>query len=297
MACKTERDQALRGLFRDLRFRRAIKHAIDGEGIASAISRGPFLRPFAGGLTPDSPWFDIDSVVFYPHSIESAQTLLADIGFEDTDGDGILNWTEGPLAGENLVLVLITGNAAPAEGQIGDTFVLLMQDVGVQVNLQPLEGPVEAELISTGVWETRVRRIGQENWASWTRCQDLGPVTDITPDYHRADAGERDLLDFEVELADVVNAFCLEPDFDARKELMSRYNQLYTENVYSAGVVVGRHGLALAKRFNNIPLGSMPNFYQWTWGNVIPEAVWVNPDEQIAEIFPGAVPVYGMDDM
>ena len=78
---------------------------------------------------------------------------------------------------------------------------------------------------------------------------------------------------------------------------MFRYNQLFTENVYKVGGVVGRYGLALAKRFNNIPVGAPPFFYQWTWGNVIPEAVWVNPDEQIAEIFPGTLPVYGMDDM
>ena len=51
------------------------------------------------------------------------------------------------------------------------------------------------------------------------------------------------------------------------------------------------------KRFNNIPVGAPPFFYQWTWGNVIPEAVWVDPDEQIAEIFPNTLPVYGMDDM
>ena len=297
LGVQDERDEALRGLFRDLRFRRAIKHAIDGEGISSAIIRGPFLRPFAGGLTPDSPWFDIDNVVFYPHSIESAQTLLADIGFEDTDGDGILNWTDGPLAGENLIVVLITGKAAPAEGQIGDSFVLLMQEVGVQVNLLPLEGPAEGDAITTGTWEMRVDRIGQENWASWTRCQDLGPVTDTTPDFHRADGGSRELLDFEEEMIEIINDFCLEPDVEARKALMSRYNRLHTENVYVAGVVVGRHGLALAKRFNNIPVGSMPNFYQWTWGNVIPEAVWVDPDMQIAEIFPGTLPDYGMDDM
>ncbi|MCY4071547.1 MAG: ABC transporter substrate-binding protein [Chloroflexi bacterium] len=297
LGVQDERDQALRDLFRDQRFRRAVQHAVDGDGVGQAVIRGPFMRAFASGLTPGSPYFDINSVVYYPYSPDSASALLAEIGFEDSDGDGILNWTDGPLAGDNLVVVLDTSVAAEATGQIGDAFVLLMQEVGVQVNLRPLQGPASNDAITTGTWEMRVDRIGQEYTTSFTRCQDLGPVTDITPDFHRADGGSRDLLDFEEELIEVVNAFCLEPDFDARKELMFRYNQLFTENVYKVGGVVGRYGLALAKRFNNIPVGAPPFFYQWTWGNVIPEAVWVNPDEQIAEIFPGTLPDYGMDDM
>ena len=295
LGVQDERDQALRDLFRDLRFRRAVAHAIDGDGIGQAIIRGPFMRAFPGGITPGSPYFDIDSVVYYPHSADSARALLADIGLEDTDDDGILNWTEGPMAGENVVVVLNTNRGAAATGQIGEAFVLLMQDVGIQVNLRTLDSAAGGEAITTGSWEMRVDRAGQEFTTSFTRCQDLGPVTDLTPDFHRAEAGERELLDFEAEIVEIINAFCLEPDFDTRKELISRYIALTTENVYHAGVIIGRYGLGLAKRFNNIPVGAPPFFYQWTWGNVIPEAVWVNPDEQLEQIFPGTVAVY--DDM
>ena len=97
LGVQNERDQALRELFRDLRFRRAVQHAVDGDGIGQAVIRGPFMRAFAGGITPGSPYFDIDSVVFYPYSPDSARALLAELGFEDTDGDGIVNWTDGRL--------------------------------------------------------------------------------------------------------------------------------------------------------------------------------------------------------
>ena len=168
----------------------------------------------------------------------------------------------------------------------------MLQEVGIQINLRPLQGPAADDATVSGRWEMRVNRIGQEFTTSFTRCEDLGPVTDITPDWHRADGGSRELLDFEVELVEIIGQFCLEPDFDTRKELMFRYNQLFTENVYNVGGVVGRYGLGLAKRFNNIPVGAPPFFYQWTWGNVIPEAVWVNPDDQLAQIFPETIPVY-----
>ncbi len=292
LGVEDERDQALRDLFRDLRFRRAVQHALDGDGIGQAVIRGPFLRAFPGGITPGSPYFDIDSVVYYPYSPDSARALLAELGFEDTDGDGILNWTDGPLAGDNLVIVLNTSVAAAETNTIGEAAVLLLQEVGVQVNLRPLQGPAMDDAIVSGRWEMRVNRTGQEFTASFTRCNELAPLTTTTPAWHRADAGERDLMGFEVELIEIVEEFCLEPDFDKRKALMSRYITLFTENVYNGGGVIGRYGLALAKRFNNIPVGAPPFFYQWTWGNVIPEAVWVNPDEQMEQIFPGTVPVY-----
>ena len=295
LGVQDERDQALRDLFRDHRFRRALQHAVDGDGIGQAIIRGPFLRAFAGGIYPGSAYYDIDSVVYYPFSPDSARTLLADLGFEDTDGDGILNWTDGSLAGENLVLVLNAVADQVAAGQMAEAIVLLLQDVGIQVNFQPQQGGAAGDAISTGTWELRVNRMTSAFTVPFTKCVELGPVTDLSPDWHRADGGSRELLDFEVELVEVINEFCLEPDFEKRKELMFRYNQLFTENIYNVGGVIGRYGLALAKRFNNIPVGAPPTYYQWTWGNVIPEAVWVNPDEQIAEIFPGTVPVY--DDM
>lgn len=294
-----ERDAAMRGLFRDMRFRRALQHAVDGDGIGQAIVRGPFLRGFAGGLTPGSAYFDTDSVVYYPYSPDSARALLADIGFEDSDGDGILNWADGPLAGDNLVMVIGANSDQAAALQMGEALVLLLQEVGIQVNFRPQESTITNDNYTTGAWEGHVARMTNgEFTVPFTRCDDLGPVTDLTPNWHRADAGERELLDFEGELIEIINAFCLEPDLDARQELMSRYNHIFTENVYNVGGVIGRFGLALAKRFNNIPVGAPPNYYQWTWGNVIPEAVWVSPDEQIDQIMPGTVPVYHMmDDM
>jgi peptide/nickel transport system substrate-binding protein len=101
-----ERDTAMRELFRDLRFRRALSHATDRDGIAQAIMRGPFLRGWAGGLYPGAPEFDKDSVVYYDYDLDSAKALLAEIGLEDTDGNGILNFTSGPHGGPGCVIAL-----------------------------------------------------------------------------------------------------------------------------------------------------------------------------------------------
>ncbi len=57
LGVKDERDAALRELFRDVDFRRALSQAIDRDGMAQAVVRGPFLRAWPGGLYPGSPYF------------------------------------------------------------------------------------------------------------------------------------------------------------------------------------------------------------------------------------------------
>jgi len=297
LGVESERDAALRELFRDLRFRQAVSYALDRDGVAQTVIRGPFLRGFPGGLVPGAAEFDIDSVVYYPYSPQSAEILLAELGFEDTDGDGILNWTDGPLAGDNLVIELNTGEAAVATQQVGEAVAALLREVGIQVNLNVLQGPAGDDAIESGRWEMRVTRTGQEWLTPFTRCTDLAPVTKEAPAWHRAGAEPRELLDFEQEMVEIVNQFCVESDSAVRADLMSEYNRLFTENVYNVGTVIGRYGLALAKRFQNIPTGAPPFFYHWTWGNVRPEQVWIAAADQgeASETRPGVIPVYASE--
>lgn len=284
----SDRDLAVRELFRDLRFRQALSFALDREGIAQAILRGPFLRGYAGGLFPGSSYFDRSSVAYYNNNVDAAKALLADMGLEDTDGDGILNFPDG---GENIVLSLNTSEDAEETQTVGDAAVTLWSEIGIKVNTRPLNSAALNDLNVSGEWDMRVSRYGQVYAVPFTRCTDLAPVTKEFG-IHREGSEPREFMDFELELIDIVNQFCLEPDTDTRLELMSEYNRIFTENVYQIGVFVGRYGLAAAKRFKNIPAGMPVFMYNWTWENVMPEQVWVEPSEQIEQIKPGVIPTY-----
>lgn len=292
LGVQEERDSVLRGLFRDLRFRRAVAQATDGDGIGQALVRGPFTRDFSGGLTPGSPHYNLESVAYYPYDVEQAAALLADIGFEDTDGDGFINWTDGPLAGQNLVLSLFTNEADANTVEIGEAVVLLLQDAGIQVNMRTLQGPTLDDAVEAGEWEMVIDRVDQAFTTPFTRATELAPIGSLSPDWHREGSEPRELLPFEEELVRIVEEFRLESDFDRQVELMTEYNRIYTENVYSVGLIISRFGLALAQRFENIPVGSPPFFYEWTWSNVMGEQVWVPADQQLQELLPNTIPVY-----
>lgn len=292
LGVKDERDAAVRELFRDVRFRKAVSFALDREGISQSILRGPFLRGWAGGLFPGSSYFDRSTVAYFNNNPEAAAALLAELGFEDTDGDGTLNWpTERLASGENLVLALVTSEDAEETQTVGDAAVTLLGDLGVQINVRPLNSAARREMNEAGEWEMRVDRDGQTFAVPFTRCRELAPI-EKEFSFHREGAEPRELLDFEQELIDIVTAFCAEPDTDVRRQLMAEYNQITTENVYFMGVFVGRYGLAAAKRFKNVPAGMPVFMYNWTWENVMPEQVWVEPAQQIDQLRPGVIPTY-----
>lgn len=292
LGVKDERDTAVRELFRDVRFRKAVSFALDREGISQSILRGPFLRGWAGGLFPGSSYFDRNTVAYFNNNPEAAAALLAELGFEDTDGDGTLNWpTERLASGENLVLALVTSEDAEETQTVGDAAVTLLGDLGVQINVRPLNSAARREMNEAGEWEMRVDRDGQTFAVPFTRCRELAPI-EKEFSFHREGAEPRQLLDFEQELIDIVTAFCAQPDTDVRRQLMAEYNQITTENVYFMGVFVGRYGLAAAKRFKNVPAGMPVFMYNWTWENVMPEQVWVDPAQQIDQLRPGVIPTY-----
>ena len=292
LGVKDDRDAAIRELFRDVRFRRAFSFALDRKGISQSILRGPFLRGWAGGLFPGSSYFDRSTVAYYNNNPEAAAVLLAELGFEDTDGDDVLNWpTERLASGDNLVLALVTSEDAEETQTVGAAAVTLLGDLGVQINVRPLNSAARREMNEAGEWELRVDRDSQTYAVPFTRCRELAPI-EREFSFHREGSQPRELLDFEQELVDIALAFCIEPSTDTRLELMAEFNRISTDNVHFVGVFVGRYGLASAKRFNNVPAGMPVFLYNWTWENVMAEQVWVAPEEQLDQLRPGVIPTY-----
>ena len=286
-----DRDLAVRQLIRDLRFRQALSYATDREGIAQSIMRGPFLRAWAGGLYPGAPEFDRESVVYYPYDVESAKTLLAEMGLKDTDGDGVLNWTEGPMAGQNVILQLNASEDAMETQSVAEALVNQWGAVGIKINYRILTSTASTETDQNGNWDMKVFRGGQAMALPFTQIASLAPIAkEFTK--HREGEKPRELQPFEEELVKIVEEYRSTFDPDARRELMANYNKIWTENVYDIGVFVGRYGLGLAKRSKNIPSGTPAFMYTWVEDAILLDAIWTPEGEQEAQNRPEVIPVY-----
>ncbi|MCB0110992.1 MAG: hypothetical protein KDE53_33960, partial [Caldilineaceae bacterium] len=287
-----DRDVAVRQLFREDDFRQAVSHALDRDGIAQSLVRGPLLRAWAGGMAPGGPDFDPASVVYYAYDVDRANELLDGLGLEDTDGNGIRNFpADGPGAGEDIVLGLFTSEGAAETRAIGDQVVIMLDAVGIKANARPMNSQAELDNNATGQWDMKISRV-DTNSLIFTNCNNYAPLTSVTPNWNRAGEGERVLRDWEQDLADTITAYCASRDATERKELINHWNYVWTYHNYAIGTVVGRKGLALAKRFKNIPAGLPPRQYQWVESAIMSEILWTPADEQKQQVRPETVPVY-----
>src|SRR5690349_7508657 len=149
-------------MFRTTKFRQALTYAIDRDGIAKSVADGPFFRAWPGGLYPGSQFFDLDSTVYYPFSTDTSKALLAELGFKETDGNGILKWPSGPLAGQPLVIGLTAVEDSDGTGTIAEALVSLFKQIGIQVNFRKIQGSVRSDAVPKGDWDMHVDRMGQE---------------------------------------------------------------------------------------------------------------------------------------
>lgn len=288
---KDDRDKAVRELLRDQRFRRALSHAIDRDGIAQAIMKGPFLRAWAGGLFPGAPEFDRESVVYYDYDPPSSNALLEQIGLKDTDGNGIVNWTEGPMAGQDVIIQLTANEDQREANNISEALVNQFAAVGIKVNFRSITSSARGDNVEAGNWEMHVDRLGQAFALPHTRPVDIAPVTK-TFAWHREGETPRSLLPFEKQLVDIVLKYRDTYDAAERKKLMFEYNKIFTENLYDVGIFVGRYGLGLAKRVKNVPAGTPVFMYTWVEDAIMLDMLWTPVDQQLPQNRPETIPVY-----
>lgn len=295
LGIESDRDAALRDLFRDLRFRQALSYAADREGIAQSIMRGPFLRGFAGGLYPGSPHFDRESVVYYPFDANSANALLDEMGLVDSNGDGVREFpADSPLAGENIVIQLRVSQDQAETQSIGEALVNQWGSIGLQMNMRIVDSATATDLDVSGTWDMSVSRGGMEFALPFRNIPALAPNTPTGFNTHRTTQGvAHELMDFEQELIDIVEQYRSTFDPEERDALMFEYNRIWTENAYNIGVFVGRYGLGLSNRSLNVPDGTPVFMYQWVEDAILLDTIWTPVDQQLPQNRPNTIPVYG----
>ncbi|MEK3936319.1 ABC transporter substrate-binding protein [Sporosarcina sp. FSL W7-1349] len=118
--------------FKDVRVSQAITHAIDRQAIIDSVMQG-YGTIAHGPITPDQEVYYTDEVEQYPYDVEKAKQLLAEAGWEDTNGDGIVEKDGKPFT--------ITFDIA-IQGDLERIAQLVQQyliEAGIDVKLNVLE--------------------------------------------------------------------------------------------------------------------------------------------------------------
>jgi peptide/nickel transport system substrate-binding protein len=285
-----ERSKAVRELNRNLNFRKAVTSLLDRQRLGESLVKGPFTAIYAGGLYNDNTYFDKESTVYYPFSLDAAKAELAAAGLKDTDGDGILNFPEGQGDGKNVEITLLGNLDYASDKTLVEGVVAMAEQAGLRVIPNLMSGNDRENARKAGKFDWHVWRAGQELTTAVQNTTRLAPVGPATNEFHQsADGkGEVDLLDFEKQLVEIVNKFIASKDAVERVQLMKDYQKIATENVYWAGLTQYPGALIMNKRFANIAPGAPIFMYNWAEDNIIRERVFVPADKQQKyELYPG----------
>lgn len=122
------------GMLADPALREALNLAVDRTGYADEVFKGFIAEDRAG--TVAQPWANAEDVINPPRDVERAQALLAASGWQDFDGDGILD----DVNGQRLALVtIVRDDAAPGLIAVLNRVAKDLEAVGATLDIQVLD--------------------------------------------------------------------------------------------------------------------------------------------------------------
>jgi peptide/nickel transport system substrate-binding protein len=132
--------------FRDRRVRQALSHLADRNAWIQTIIRG-YAVPIDGPIYRNRPEYD-STIPAYDYNPQRAMTLLAEAGWRDRNGDGILdNVIDGALVNFEFSLSFNAGNET--RENIAILYAAELRKYGIVCHVQKLEWSVFLRQLST----------------------------------------------------------------------------------------------------------------------------------------------------
>lgn len=243
--------------FKDVRVRRAISMAIDREGIIKGVLLGqgvPAFGPFKPGSWPYHP-----GLKPMPRNIAAARALLAEAGFADHDGDGLLDRNGQPLA-----FTILTNQGNEQRILAATVMQSQLREVGIDVRIRTVEwAAFIREFVNKGRFDAVL--------LGWTIPQD----PDLFSVWHSSQTFEGG-LNFthyrNPEVDKLLEEAQSTPDQKKRAELYYRIQEIFDAEQPYCFLFVPYALPVVQRRFQGIEpalAGIMYNFEKW-W---IPKAL------------------------
>ncbi|MGK2906153.1 MAG: peptide-binding protein [Desulfuromonadales bacterium] len=245
-------------LFQDKRVRQAISYAIDKQELIDGVLLG-LGQAATGPYKPDT-WVYNGDVKRYAYKPELARSLLAEAGWVDSDGDGILD-----KDGQKLAFTIVTNQGNDLRSKTAEIIQRRLKEVGIVIEIRVVEwATFLKEFIFTGSFDATIL-----GWSG-------GPEPDQFNIWHSSKTAPRELNFVKYsnrEVDELLEKGRRTFDQAERKQIYGRFQEILAEEQPYTFLYVGEALPAVAKRFRGIeptPAGITYNFIKW----------WVPESEQ-----------------
>ncbi len=236
-----------RPFFADKRVRRAMTLLMDRETFLQKILLG-FGTVISGPFYVNSPDYD-QRIAPYPYDPRTAVALLREAGWEDRDGDGVLDKDGQPFAFE----FLLSAGSRTGE-QIATVLQENLKSVGIRMQIRNLE------------WAVFIQRIDQRDFDACTLGWSMGWDSDPFQIWHSSQAEKgSNFVGFQNAEADrLIETARQEFDPEKRRALYHRFHAIVHEEEPYTFLFTTEALVAVSRRFENVnvyPMGLAPR--QW----------------------------------
>jgi peptide/nickel transport system substrate-binding protein len=235
----------------DVRVRRAIAFAIDKDEVVDGVLMG-FGLPSNGPFRPDM-WMCNQNVKPYPFDPQQAKRLLAEAGWTDSDGDGVVE-----KDGQKFVLTIMTNQGNRLREQTGLVIQARLKDVGIDVKLRIVEWAAFLK-------ENLDKKDFEAIIMGWTIPlePDLYEVFNST----KTKPGELNFIGYaNAEVDELIDQSRFTLDRAVRKAAYDRIQEIFYEEVPYVFLFIPDSLTALSKRFvgpEPAPIGLSYNLNLW----------------------------------
>ncbi len=237
-------------LFKSRKVRQALTMAIDREAIVRIVLLG--LGQLSTGPFPPSSWARDPSIPPFPYNPQKAREYLAEAGWKDRNGDGILE-----KDGKPFVFTIITNQGNNQREAAAEIIQENLRRVGIKVKIRVLE------------WQAMLHAIMERNFQAIILGWSLGFEPDPYDIWHSSKTrpGEFNFVGYKNPEADKIMEEARRI-FDQKKRAMlyHRLQRIIWEDEPYTFLYVPDSLSVLHRRFKNVHMekaGIWYNFIHW----------------------------------
>ncbi len=226
-----------RPMFKDKRVRMALAHAINREQMIQSIYYG-YARPVQSPIGSFRPEADTNLPII-KYDLDEAKQLLAEAGWKDTDGDGILDKDGKPF---RFTIMLNSGNQRRAS--IALVFAEALKQIGIDASTQSLDWALMLNRLRDGKYDATI--------AGWAMNVTEGDMYQIWHSESASNGGSNYVRFRNHTVDSLIEAIRSEFDFEKRKVMYRQIQQIiYDEQPYNFLFAETQTG-AVQDRFQNV---------------------------------------------
>jgi peptide/nickel transport system substrate-binding protein len=220
-------------------FRQAISHAVDRDAIIKTLYLGAGV-PAYGFVTPGNRMWYSDAAPKYPHDVARAQALLAGLGLEHRNADGMLEDAAG-----HLVRFSILTQGSNMRERVATLIQEQLKQVGIAVDVVPLDPPSLFARFNKGDYETIYFGF---NASAFDPALNLDFWLSSGAEHVWNPEQSSPATPWERAIDDLMQKQAAAPTLAERQKLFAEVQRIFGENIPAIGFVAPNVPVALSRR-------------------------------------------------